>query len=122
MLVWNRPNAFTAWRGERIELNAMPSPALIRFLEAQFARLGVTKVIPERPFLEDAYRRQLRLAVAEVAAQNALRDFDVTRIHVPGDLDARIRSGVARRPDQPWDTPMAEIGRAEPRRCVGLSE
>ena len=97
----------------------MTSLGLIQFLEEQFVLLGVSKVVPDKAFLGDSYCRQLRLAVAEKAAQDALREFDVSRIVVPDDLDTRIVAALFRQPESHWESPLNDIARADARRLLG---
>ena len=98
-------------RARRVEINAMTSRQLVDFIEAQLARLGVVKVIPddaevvrharhliEQHLASEAFQR-LRPACAE-QARNAV---------LPDDLREQLRIELGAHPEAAWDTGLATV-------------
>jgi DNA topoisomerase VI subunit B len=101
------------WYGRRSELNAMPSPQFIDFLERKFSELGVKKVVPEGEALASAYRRAWHTAATQAAIDRALAEQDEADVpEVPPDLAERIARAIEGSP-RPWDEALWDIVRAD---------
>jgi DNA topoisomerase VI subunit B len=101
------------WSGERVELNAMTSDQFIQWLEGEFARIGVRKVVPNDVILADAYRRAALLQAVEKAAQEAYRRFDPTVVQLPHNLRQRIESQLSSNPAISWDMALTQVIESE---------
>ena len=82
-----------AWHGKRVELNAMTSPQLIKWLESKLNQIGVTKVVPNEGTLAQAYKRACYVAHINKAIQKASENYDET-VLVPDDLSDCVRENV----------------------------
>jgi hypothetical protein len=89
----------------RVELNAMPSDALVAMIERKLADYGLEKVVPDDDTLEEAYRafhrsRGLRKAFAAVE-----KDYDAKakNVVVPKDLQSTVRVILNKYRDLRWD-------------------
>lgn len=96
------------WTGARVELNAMTSDQFIAWLEANFADVGVAKVVPDEETLTRAYRRAVQQRRVQQAINQALADLDEDdELPVPGALGVRLRerlTGSSRAWDEVlWD-------------------
>jgi hypothetical protein len=97
--------------GERVELNAMTSPQFVEWLETKLEEVGVEKVVPEEGVLARAYRRAIRLARAEKAANEALAKLTNDEVAVPADLRERVEERLAEYDGDAWDDVVAELAR-----------
>lgn len=96
----------------RVELNAMTSDQLVRWIERKLRKHGVRKVIPNAETLARQYRAriqgiEIRQAVAKMQAK-------VGTIPVPADLAKKIAEFLKKNPYASWDSAVAAI--AERRR------
>ena len=101
--------------GQRVELNAFTSDALIEWLESKLEEHGITKVIPDQNVLESAYHRALEIAtvrsqIGEITEQahDAAAEADI-----PDDLLSQIKDTLYATPDLPWDLAVAGIAARE---------
>ena len=90
---------------ERVEINAMPSDALVAMIERKLAAYGLKKVIPDDKTLEEAYRafhrsRGLRKAFAAVEKDYDAKAKDVV---VPQGLQGSVRAILDQNRDLRWD-------------------
>jgi Protein of unknown function C-terminus (DUF2399) len=100
------------WEGERVELNAMMSDQFMEWLERKLVEHGVAKFVPERPALESAYRRAVRLA-ALARALDEIEDKDADEeIPVPEDLEQLVRSAIEGTAN-PWDAAVWDLANDE---------
>ena len=90
---------------DRVELNAMPSDALVAMIERKLNAYGLKKVVPDEETLEEAYHafhrsRGLRKAVTAVE-----KDYDAKAkdIAVPKDLQTSVRAILDQHRDLRWD-------------------
>jgi DNA topoisomerase VI subunit B len=100
------------WRGARVELNAMTSDQVVKWVEAKLDAAGVCKVVPGEEDLARAYRRATRIMAVEQAIAEALADIDGESAPVPEGLADRVReyiTGTA----IPWDDAIAALARKE---------
>ena len=97
--------------GQRVELNAFTSDALIEWIEGKLEEHGIKKVIPDQTVVEMAYRRALEIATV----RNQLGDITkqaheaAAKADVPDDLLSQIKNTLAATPSLPWDLAVARI-------------
>jgi hypothetical protein len=92
--------------GERVELNAVTSDALVAMIERKLKRYGVKKVIPGDVTLAEAYRafhrsQQLREKFEEL--QDEFDDDEDGDIRVPKNLKKQVSAILKRHSDLRWD-------------------
>jgi hypothetical protein len=94
----------------RVELNAMTSDQLVRFIEAKLDAHGVEKVIPDEATLADAYRRAHEACTVQVKIDELVAEIRKRPpINVPPDLAAQIEAAFEEDQTQPWDAVIAEL-------------
>jgi hypothetical protein len=95
----------------RVELNAMPSEAFIRFLERKLIEHGVKKVIPADDMLEQHARRVIERAFINKAIDEARTQAEAAAaaVELPEDLRQQVVAAFERQPDIPWDLAIADI-------------
>jgi hypothetical protein len=91
--------------GDRVELNAMTSDALIEMIERKLEDYGLEKVIPDDDLLAQTYRafdrsHQLREKFKEMEDEFEKED---NKIQVPEDLKEQVRAVLAEYGDLRWD-------------------
>jgi Topoisomerase 6 subunit A/Spo11, Toprim domain len=91
--------------GERVELNAMPSDALIAMIERKLRAHGLRKVIPDDDLLGKTYRafhhsQELRRKFEKLEAEFTTAH---TGIEVPGNLQEQVRAVLDEHDDLRWD-------------------
>ena len=74
------------WHGKRVELNAMDSDQLVKWLESKLKEVGVKKVVPEQAVLEKAYSRAYKLAQIQDALDKVIESCNDKEVSVPDDL------------------------------------
>jgi hypothetical protein len=89
--------------GERVELNAMASDALIAMIEGKLEEYGLNKVIPNHDLLAEAYltfhrSQQLREKFKELEDR-----FEETKIDVPTGLRDQVCAVLDEHNDLRWD-------------------
>jgi hypothetical protein len=97
--------------GQRVELNAFTSSALVEFVEAKLDEHGVAKLIPDGDILLEAYRsawriRQFNERTREISS--ALAD-EVGRLELPPELLVQIKDTLERQPAWSWDMAVAHL-------------
>jgi hypothetical protein len=95
----------------RVELNAMTSDALVAFIERKLVEAGITKVVPEPPILEQAWRRvqvHRRLNERLQALRNQIEE-EVKALPLPDDMAARVRAILAEQKQLPWDAAVRQV-------------
>jgi len=97
--------------GQRVELNAFSSSALVEFVEAKLAEHDVTKLIPANNALLEAYRgawrrQQFNERTREISS--ALAD-EVGRLELPPDLAVQIQDLLESEPELSWDQAIAQL-------------
>lgn len=103
---------FKKWRGKRVELNAMRSDQFVRWLEGKLDEHGVTKVIPEKTTLEDAWRRAQVLAKVNAAVVKIKTEPNTKPM--PADLSKRLRKMLDDEPALSWDQALVRIAGRRP--------
>ena len=109
-LVRSRDRYSGEWKGERVELNAMPPPQFVTWLEDKLQAAGVTKVVPTGDALADAYRRAVRLATIQKAIDDAEAAYEGAPVEVPADLEETLREKVNGTATA-WDEALWEMAR-----------
>ena len=97
--------------GERVELNAFTSDALVAWIEGKLDGLGIGKVVPAAATLERAFRRAAKAhyinrhidEVEKAAKEHA------EQLEVPADLGARVRERLQHDPRTPWDMAIGTL-------------
>jgi hypothetical protein len=98
---------YKKWRGKRVELNAMTSGQFVRWLEEKLDEHCVTKVIPDKKTLEDAWRRAQVLAKVKAAVAK-IKTEPNTKL-MPADLSKRLRKMLDDEPALSWDQALVRI-------------
>jgi hypothetical protein len=98
---------YKQWRGRRVELNAMTSAQFISWLEGKLDEHGVTKVIPDKKTLKDAWCRARVLAKVMAAVVKIKTEPDTERM--PADLAKRLRKLLDDEPALSWDQALVRI-------------
>jgi hypothetical protein len=106
----NTHPGYLNWQGQRVEMNAMTSDQFVAFLERKLTEHGVRKVVPDGEALANAYRRAVRLATAEKALAEALKDDVSASVTVPSDLAERVNRAIDGTADS-WDEAIWRIAR-----------
>ena len=88
---------------ERVELNAMPSDALIAMIERKLKAYGLEKVIPDDDVLGEAYQAFHRSQQLRVKFQKMEDEFEDTGIEVPENLTEQVRAVLDEHRDLRWD-------------------
>jgi Topoisomerase 6 subunit A/Spo11, Toprim domain len=96
--------------GQRVELNAFTSDALVAWMEAKFAQHGVTKVVPDEETLKAAYSRAVRITRLEARLRQAEEELEETgQASAPKHLAQSVRARLAETPARAWDAVVAEL-------------
>jgi hypothetical protein len=98
-----------AWRGKRVELNAMTSAQLIAWLERKLEEHGVEKVVPDEDTLAAAWQRARRIAQVNEEIQKIIGDTNKAQFETPADLAELIRLGIKDDPEVSWDEVLNNI-------------
>jgi hypothetical protein len=98
---------YKKWRGKRVELNALTSDQFVRWLEGKLDEHGVTKVIPDKRTLEDAWRRARVLAKVKAAIVKIRTEPNTQPM--PADLGRRLRKLLHDEPALSWDQALSRI-------------
>jgi hypothetical protein len=88
---------------ERVELNAMPSDALIAMIERKLKAYGLQKVIPDDDVLGEAYQAFHRSQQLRVKFQKMDDEFEDTGMEVPRNLNEQVRAILDEHGDLRWD-------------------
>jgi DNA topoisomerase VI subunit B len=97
-----------AWRGQRIELNAMTSRQFLDWLEAKLQAVGVEKVVPDQETLAVAYRHLTRVAALQDTIDAALAE-EAPEVEVPTDLEEQIRTRITETDTASWDEALWDV-------------
>jgi hypothetical protein len=88
--------------GQRVELNMLTGPQFVEYVETKLAGRGVTKIVPDRETLRDAWRRAQLVA----RINNTIRDLEAADgggPAMPDDLEEHVRDELASDSRQAWD-------------------
>jgi hypothetical protein len=95
--------------GERVELNALASDALVALIERKLNEHGISKVVPDDETLADAYRRIRKQAALQAKIEELVGELDGAEVKVPPGLRQRIKKVIKADPARPWDAIVREI-------------
>jgi hypothetical protein len=96
------------WQGERVELNAMPAPQFIEWLERKLQEHGVQKIMPDEETLNTAYRRAQRIAKIQTVI-NQVKQVEDDNITIPDGLAQRVEELLKADPTLSWDQALLQI-------------
>jgi len=88
-----------AWRGKRIELNAMPSQTFIDWLERCLQAVGVKKIIPDEQLAQKTYQQ----AVLRHRCIEQFKTESTNDIIVPDGLLESMKMILAKNPASSWN-------------------
>ena len=88
---------------ERVELNAMPSDALIAMIERKLKAYGLEKVIPDDDLLGETYRAFHHSQQLREKFKKMEDEFEDTEIEVPENLQEQVRAVLDEHRDLRWD-------------------
>jgi hypothetical protein len=88
---------------ERVELNAMPSDALIAMIEGKLKAYGLAKVIPGDDLLAETYQESHRSKELREAFEKLESKFKESEVRVPKTLSRQVRAILKKHPDLRWD-------------------
>ena len=98
----------------RVELNAMPAPMFIDFIERKLTEHGLRKVIPAD---DSVLEQHARYVIEQEFLTNELEkirervEADAAAVALPSDMRKRVEKLLQRLPAMPWDLAVAEIAR-----------
>jgi hypothetical protein len=93
----------------RIELNALASDELVRFIEHKLEQVGIRKIVPGKDTLAEAYRTFARGERIREIIDEALEGLDDEDIEIPHDLEERVRKHLMEHPEVRWDHAVSAI-------------
>ena len=96
-------------KGKRVELNAMTSRQFLNFVERKLQEHGIKKIVPDQAKLEEVYRREFAMHEAQARLDDMLEGEDLEPDTLPGDLLAKVRRRLAKKPDLRWDAVIREL-------------
>ena len=96
---------------QRVELNAFASADLVEWIESKLAEHGVSKIIPAKPRLVDAYRQAIQ---CEYLKEHSEELLESARQHaadatIPGNIKKRIAARLRKAPAMSWDAALHGI-------------
>ena len=98
----------------RVELYALPSDRLVRFIERKLVAHGVRKIVPGRRLLQQTYRALVHAERARPLVKKALaKAAKGPVIAVPADLQERVAAFLKKNRRHPWDVAVAKIVRGD---------
>jgi DNA topoisomerase VI subunit B len=94
----------------RVELNALTSNQLVKFIERKLTEHGVHKVVPPADTLAKAYRSNIRTAKIKEIVERAIQEMgDGDIIDVPDDLPEQVAEVLRDNPSLRWDEAVEAI-------------
>jgi hypothetical protein len=99
------------YSGQRVELNAFTSDALIAWIESKLKKHGIKKVVPDVATLEHAYRRAAAIATVNQALPELVEKAqrDAGKLKVPARIANAVQAKLRDNPAMPWDLAIAEL-------------
>jgi hypothetical protein len=103
--------SWPSYAGQRVELNAFASDALVAWIEGKLTQHAIKKVVPDAATLELAYRRaaEIDLLKRRLEEIRAAVHEEAQRMPVPPGLAGKVRRRQRERPEVPWDTIIGEL-------------
>jgi len=102
----------------RVEINALTSAQLVRFIETKLQKHRIKKIIPTKAELDEAYQQFRNSLKIENAVRKQLRTLENGARHktpVPKNLSRQVAAYLKSNPATRWDFAVNEIVRSEPR-------
>ncbi len=98
-------------RARRVELNAFASADLVEWIESKLAEHGVSKIIPAKPRLVDAYRQAIQCEYLKEHSEELLGRArqHASAATIPGNLKKRIVARLQSAPAMSWDAALHDI-------------
>jgi len=89
---------------QRVELNALPSDELIKFIERKLEAAGVAKVVPDNDTLNDAFNAFYAGTIVERQTRELIQKSrdGTAKTSAPANLRAEIEKRLAERPEWSW--------------------
>jgi len=100
----------------RVEISALTSDQLIRFIEAKLQKHGIKKLIPAKAALDEAYRQFRNSMEIERLIRMQMRKLKNGSRHkspVPKDLSKRVAVYLKNNSAIRWDAALSDIARSE---------
>ena len=82
----------------RVELNAMTSRQFVDLIERKFHENNITKIVPDKDELAEAYQVFERGQRIEKIVEEELENLDDDAVEIPHDLEQRVREVLDREP------------------------
>ncbi len=101
--------------GQRVELNALASDEMVKWIESKLEQHGVSKVIPDKGTLTDAYRRvrtqaRIQAKIDEIIEEES-EEGEVEK--VPDNLRKQVEERLKKHPATSWDEAIREFVAAD---------
>jgi hypothetical protein len=102
---------FMGYHGDRVELNAFTSQALVDWIEGKLQEHGIKKVIPDDKTLKTAYRRAMQIQYISARVDDLLDEAaeEADKASIPKNLKAKIRKRLKADPTKSWDGALFSI-------------
>jgi hypothetical protein len=99
---------------QRVELNALASDQLVAFVERKLHQHRISKIVPDKDELAEAYRLFARsIEIEQIIEAELAKLKDDAGVQVPKDLATRVRKYLEDNPAARWDEVVQEIADAE---------
>jgi hypothetical protein len=99
---------WNAYAGQRVELNAFTSDALVAWIETKLEQNGIRKLVPEATTLERAYRRAAAIGKLTELLPGLL-EKETKSASIPANLTKRVQNLLRENPAMPWDIAVADL-------------
>jgi len=102
---------YGGWYGRRVELNALSTDELLKFITGKFDEMGIKKVVPsDDEYLAAAYRRAAINAMMEKEVKRIYEQYEHSTIEVPVNLREQLKDRLEGSP-RAWDEVLHQIAR-----------
>ena len=99
---------------QRVELNALASDEMVKWIETKLDENGITKVIPDDDTLTDAFKNRREQAVIQEKLEKLLDELKTDEdVEVPADLRDLISERLRDHPTESWEEVVREIADAD---------
>jgi len=99
---------------QRVELNALASDEMVKWIESKLDEHGVSKVIPDDDTLADAFKNWREQAVIQEQLERLLDELKADEdVEVPADLRDQISERLRASPARSWVHIVREIAGAD---------
>lgn len=98
----------------RVELNALASDELVAFIERKLVENGISKLVPDKEVLAEAFKRARTLSTLQTEIDRLVTSAaEAAEVTMPTNLEARVESMLRDRKAMAWDSAVAAIARDE---------